>query len=100
MMSEAGHGSVAVGRERTQSRRRGRRQGNRRSIYIAGAAVALGAVAAVILLAVLSSGGGSSDTQILTPVVPSPRPAAVARNGLVYGDPNAPVTITEYLDFQ
>jgi protein-disulfide isomerase len=33
-------------------------------------------------------------------VVPTTRPASVPRNGLVYGDPNATVAVTEYLDFQ
>jgi len=55
-------------------------------------------VGAVIGIAVATSGGGDSAPQAV--VVPTPRPTAVVQNGRVLGNPEAPVAIVEYLDFQ
>jgi protein-disulfide isomerase len=65
---------------------------------VAGAAFALSLVGAVVLLGAVSRGddGGGSDVV----VIPTTRPAAVPREGNIYGDPNATITVTEYLDFQ
>lgn len=74
------------------------RRGGSQGIYIAGAAIALALVAAVVMLATTSRDNGDGANAPI--VVPTARPAAVATNGMVYGDPAAPVTVTEYLDFQ
>ncbi len=88
---------MAKGRNRAPGQRRSRR--DTRRIYILGAALALGVVGLVILFGALSRGGDGGN--IGDPVVvPAARPAAVPRDGLVYGNPGAAVTITEYLDFQ
>jgi protein-disulfide isomerase len=68
-----------------------------RQSYIILGAIALGVVAVVIAIAALSRGGSNVSAEI---VVPTPRPAGVAQSGHTYGDPNAPVTIDEYVDFQ
>ncbi len=56
------------------------------------------AVGAVIGIAVATSGGGDSPPEAV--VVPTARPADVFQNGRVLGNPDAPVAIVEYLDFQ
>jgi protein-disulfide isomerase len=76
----------------------GRRAGGRRRLYIAGAAFALSLVAVVILLGNVSLSTDSGRSDVV--VVPTQRPQAVPRNGTVYGEPDAAVTISEYLDFQ
>ena len=65
-------------------------------VYAAGAA---GGAAVLALFVILSGviGGETEDPPI---VVPVPRPAGLAQEGHVLGSPNAPVTITEYADFQ
>ncbi len=55
-------------------------------------------VGAVIGIAVATSGGGDSPPQAV--VVPTARPADVFQDGRVLGNPDAPVAIVEYLDFQ
>lgn len=88
---------MAKGKNRAPGQRRSRR--DTRRVYLAGAALALGVVGLVILFGAVSRGGDGGN--IGDPVVvPVARPATVPRDGLVYGDPNARVTITEYLDFQ
>lgn len=79
-------------------RRRYRRNSGSGWIYIFGAVIAVLAVLAVIAIGALSRNG--EDAPSGPPIVPTARPAAVPAEGLVYGDPNAPVTIIEYLDFQ
>jgi protein-disulfide isomerase len=63
------------------------------------AGLTLGIVAGVIIVGVLARGGGGTGAPD-TIVVPAARPAAIAQSGHTYGDPNAPVTIDEYIDFQ
>ncbi len=87
-----------MGKQRPIRRRPGRNAAGGQWIYIWGAAVALALVAALILLGALSGGDGGGN---FGPVVaPTARPATVPRDGAVYGNPNATVTVTEYLDFQ
>ena len=88
---------MAKDRNRAPGQRRSRRATRR--VYLAGAALALGVVCLVILFGTLSRGGDGGNIGAAV-VVPAARPAAVARDGLVYGSPGAAVTITEYLDFQ
>jgi protein-disulfide isomerase len=68
-------------------------------LYVLGAAFTAAVVGVVILIAVTTSGGegGVPGGPI---VVPDPRPSDVPQEGHVYGDPDAPVTIDEYLDYQ
>lgn len=87
-----------MGKQRPIRRRQGRNASGGQWMYIGGAAVALALVAALILLGALS--GGDDGGKIETVVVPTPRPADVPRDGAVYGDPGATVTVTEYVDFQ
>jgi hypothetical protein len=87
-----------MGKQRPIRRRQGRNVAGGQWIYIGGAAVALSLVAALILLGALSRGDGGGDFGPI--VAPTPRPAAVPRDGAIYGDPSATVTVTEYLDFQ
>lgn len=67
--------------------------------YIILCVVALGVVAIVISFAALARGTAGTGAPS-TIIVPAPRPAAVVQSGHTYGDPNAPVTIDEYIDFQ
>jgi protein-disulfide isomerase len=76
---------------------KGRRRANtRRWVYGVGAA---GGAAVLALLAIVGGliGGDTEDPPI---VVPAARPAGLAQEGHVLGSPSAPVTITEYADFQ
>src|SRR5450759_1323566 len=68
--------------------------------YIIGAAATLAVVAAVIGMGALARGGGGNSTANSAIVVPTPRPSDVPKSDHVFGDPSAPVTITEYIDFQ
>jgi protein-disulfide isomerase len=68
-------------------------------MYIMGGIAALSVVVLVIALAALARGGGG-DGSSATILVPTPRPSGVAQSGHVFGSADAPVTITEYLDFQ
>jgi hypothetical protein len=76
---------------------RGRRRANT-SWWVYGVAVAGGA--AVLALFLFVSGLIGGDTEDPPVVVPAARPAGLAQEGHVLGSPSAPVTITEYADFQ
>jgi len=58
----------------------------------------VGVVVALVLIGAVGRGGGNSPTGAI--VVPTERPSSVEQAGHVVGDPAAPVTIVEYLDFQ
>ena len=68
--------------------------------YIVGTVVVLAVVAGLILIGVAARGGNGGGTVGGPVVVPTARPASVAQNGRVFGDPAASVTVAEYLDFQ
>lgn len=83
-----------------RSQRKRRRSGAARSpltLYVWGAVAAVLVVAAVVSIAVLSSSSDSAPSEI---VVPTERPADIPTDGRVFGDPDAPVLVSEYLDFQ
>lgn len=87
-----------MAKRKQHTHRRPRRAGGSTGIYIAGGAIALAMVAAVIMLATASR---DNDDGANAPIVmPTPRPDAVSTSGMVYGEPGAPVTVTEYVDFQ
>lgn len=86
-----------MGRNRQKKARRSARASSPYTLYIWGGLAAAALVIGVIIVAVLSSGSDSPPEDI---VVPTARPAAVAQDGHVFGDPNAPVLIKEYFDFQ
>ena len=65
-------------------------------VYAAGAAGGGAGLALFVIVGGLF-GGDTKDPPIVMPV---PRPAGLAQEGLVLGSPSAPVTITEYADFQ
>ena len=63
--------------------------------------MAVAAVAAAILI-VVSLAPWESDGEV-TPsefIIPTPRPADIPRQGTTLGNPDAPLTIVEYSDFQ
>lgn len=87
--------------KRRRSPRLGGGQGaNQWWVYLAGGAVALGLVGAIILVGVATRTGGEGGSPGAPIVVPTQRPEVVARDGMTYGRPDAPVTVVEYLDFQ
>lgn len=68
-------------------------------LYIAGGAVMIAIVGIFVLISATTSGGSGGVPQ--GPIVtPAARNADVPQDGYVYGDPNAAVTIDEYLDYQ
>jgi protein-disulfide isomerase len=85
-------------KERRVSKRKTTR--DNRWVYLAGGALAVAGVIALIVVGALTRGGDEGPAPGDQVIVPGPRPADVPRDGLVYGDPAAPVTITEYADFQ
>jgi protein-disulfide isomerase len=85
---------------RRQKRRTARGSSPNLRFYIIGAAATLAVVAAVIGMGALARGGGGNSTANSAIVVPTPRPSGVPQSAHVFGDPSAPVTITEYIDFQ
>jgi protein-disulfide isomerase len=85
---------------RRQKKRSTRGSSPNLRFYIIGAAATLAVVAAVIAMGALARGGGGNSTANSAIVVPTPRPSDVPQSGHVFGDPSAPVTITEYIDFQ
>ena len=81
---------------------RGARKPPRRSPplrpYFIGALVAVVAVGVLLGIGALTRDNGPSpDAEI---IVPTPRPSDVTQDAHTYGDPGAPVTVQEYLDFQ
>lgn len=87
-----------MAKRRPAGRRQRRNAGGSRGLYIAAAAIALALVAAIIMLGTASRDNGDGANAPI--VMPTARPSAVATNGMVYGEPGATVTVTEYLDFQ
>ena len=82
-------------REELRTKRRQQQQ-RQRIIMIIGVAV-LVIVAAVIIIITTNNNASSVPVAPVTPVAANPRPQA---NGLSMGDPNAPVKVVEYADFQ
>ena len=77
---------------------KGRRRAHTRLwVYAAGAAGGAAVLALFVIVSGLIGGGDTKDPAI---VVPVPRPAGLAQEGHVLGSASAPVTITEYVDFQ
>ncbi len=87
-----------MSKRRSKRHPRRQRAASQKGLYIFGALVTLIVVGAVIGIAVATSGGGDSPPQAV--VVPTARPADVLQNERVLGNPDAPVAIVEYLDFQ
>ena len=79
------------------TRKSGSKKKNNNLYYIVGAVVAAVVVAGV-LVAVSQSGGGSTgvDDDVVAEI--QARTEGIPAGGLVLGDPDAPVTITEYSD--
>jgi len=66
-----------------------------------GTGLLLAAFAVIAIIAIQSRGGGSgSNTDVATVVAAQPIPEGVQQNGNVLGDPNAPVLVVEYGDYQ
>jgi ferric-dicitrate binding protein FerR (iron transport regulator) len=83
---------------RAERRAQAEQQARRRRFAIVGGAVALALVVAVglILVAHFSTGGGSAANI----TVAEGAPTGVPTDGNTMGDPNAPVTVVEWGDYQ
>jgi protein-disulfide isomerase len=81
---------------RAERRIHERRSAQQRRLWFFGGAVAIALVAALVLILV-NRGGGSNLPAV---VAASPVDASIPTNGTTIGDPNAPVTVVEYGDFQ
>lgn len=94
------------GRERRISNRARRRieesRASRRRQLLAFGALGLVLVAVIAAVAVATNGSGEGKPRTLLPAVVAAEPldASLPRQGRVLGDPNAPVTIVEWADFQ
>jgi len=62
--------------------------------------VVFAVVAVIAIQQSRDSGGSGSNTDVATVVAAQPIPEGVQQNGNVLGDPNAPVTLVEYGDYQ
>lgn len=91
-----------MGSRKTSAQRRGRREAGGRGVYLIGGALALATVTVVIVVSAFarSGGNGNGPAPGASPIVPVLRPTAVPSSGLVYGSQSAPVTVTEYFDYQ
>jgi hypothetical protein len=86
-------------------RKKGSRRGGRGQVgfwpYVIAVSVAAVVVAVLIVLLIRGGGGdgdgGGGDGRV---ILPSPRPAGIAEEGHLLGDPSAAVTLIEYADFQ
>jgi protein-disulfide isomerase len=87
-------GKTATRRQEMKDKRRKRQQRQRYLIIAAIVGVALLIVAAAVLPPILRANRPVGEFALITPV---PRPNA---NGTAAGDPNAPVRIEVYMDFQ
>jgi protein-disulfide isomerase len=74
------------------------RRGSNAWLYIAGAAVAVSLVGIMILLGAVSRNEGDGANAEI--IVPTPRTLEAPTQGTIFGNQEAPVTVTEYLDFQ
>jgi protein-disulfide isomerase len=81
---------------RAERRIQERRSAQQRRLWFFSAAVAIAVVAASILILV-NRGGGSNLSAV---VAAAPLETTIAANGTTIGDPNAPITVVEYGDFQ
>jgi protein-disulfide isomerase len=70
----------------------------RRFVFLA-AALSVALVAVIALIAVSRDSGGSSSS-LPAVVAAAPLDTSIPRNGRVLGDPNAPVTLVEWADYQ
>ena len=68
--------------------------------YVITAGVAAVVVAVLIVLLSLGGDGDGGDGGDRPVILPSPRPAEIAQEGHLLGDPGAVVTLIEYADFQ
>ena len=62
--------------------------------------VVFAVVAVIAIQQSRDSGGSSSNTDVATVVAAQPIPEGVQQNGNILGDPNAPVLVVEYGDYQ
>lgn len=80
-------------------RRRSRGASGSRSQILILAVLFTAITAGVVILIAVTT--GSNENVPSGPIsVPDERPADIAQNGHIYGDPDATITVTEYLDFQ
>jgi protein-disulfide isomerase len=84
-----------IAREQAEARAAARRTRTWRLLAAAGLAAVVVGVAAIV-----SSSGGSADAPSRTPSQAASLFAGIEEHDGVLGDPNAPVTLTEYVDLQ
>jgi protein-disulfide isomerase len=79
-------------------RRAQQQQARQRKLMLLGGAILIALIVVAGLIALNRSTGGSSGLPAI--VAAGPIDASIPQNGRVLGDPNAPVTIVEYADYQ
>jgi protein-disulfide isomerase len=82
---------------REERRIQARRSAQQRRLWFFGGAVTIAVVAALVLILANRDTGGAGFPAV---VAAAPLDSAIAADGLAIGDPNAPVTVVEYGDFQ
>jgi protein-disulfide isomerase len=82
---------------REERRIQQRRATQQRRSWFFGGAVAIAVVAAFVLIVANRDSGGANLPAV---VAAAPLEAGIPADGLTIGDPNAPVTVVEYGDFQ
>ena len=90
-----------MGRQRSQARRRGRHASVPRwRVYAASGALAVAVLVGAFTVAAFARSGGGDGASTASLVVPTPRSSDAPSQGHVYGRPDAPVIVLEYVDFQ
>lgn len=100
MANEKVNKKTAAAASRRQQRKLEQERAERRKrlLMIVGGVAAVAIIAVVVLIVVNNRGGSSSDKPA---VIAAPAPdASIPTSGLTIGDPNAPVKLTEYGDYQ
>ena len=83
---------------RAERRAQAEQQAKRRRFAIVGGAIGLALVAALVLILVAHFTSGSGSNGTIT--VAEGAPTGVPTNANTMGDPNAPVTVVEWGDYQ
>lgn len=90
--------AAATGRRQQRKLEQQRAERRKRLLMIIGGVAAVAIIAVTVLIVVNNRGDSSSNQPA---VIAAPAPAAsIPTSGLTIGDPNAPVKLTEYGDYQ
>lgn len=88
----------AASRRQQRKLEQQRAERRKRLLMIVGGVAAVAIIAVVVLIAVNNRGDSSSN--LPAPQAAAPLDASIPTSGLTIGDPNAPVKLTEYGDYQ